>query len=738
MMKTTRGGFPALLLVCSLFVQCRTESAFPVPDPYVDPHEVVARYESDQRVVEYLSTLVDRLARRRDFNGVVLFARDEKQLFHRAYGWADRENLVPNTSETKFNLASASKMFTAVAIAKLTEDGRLSSEDPIGRYLDSEWISSDVGARVRIAHLLNHTSGLGHYWDEFDVHKDSLEVLDDYKMVISDSLAFDPGTDWEYSNTGFILLGAIIEQVSGETYYDFVREVVFDPCGMTETGFFRNDRSQAGFAIGYFEDEDDGGRLKDNLDLHGIRGASAGGGWSTAADLHRFLLCFHGNDLLRRETREAFLTPNDVSGDYGYGFQVKERWTGHWGGFPGIEAFVMYFPDTGHSLVILSNYYDSALPLIGELGELAAMFERPPSGPSTWLRVLEGPSYGALFDAVLTDEHHVIAVGATNHLHVPPYSGDALFVNVDAADGTTVWERTWGGDGYEQAWGIARAADDGYYVFGETDSHGAGDRDFFLLKTSPEGEELWVRTYGTPRREWPFGMLSLANGDLLIYGRTESTGESEDAYALRIDPDGNVVWEYTVRTALDVIILDALETETGQIILCTAVAEDGALTALGPDGRQLWTQRYELDGWQFASAIEAAEDGYLLAGFSMIGNGSRRQADVWLAKTSASGELEWQKSFGEPEFDDYAQSLRRVSDKAYLVGGLGRAMPLWKIDGSGNLLWERRLDDSSVYAAEAIIELHDGGFLVSGLKSIVGGRSYDAVLLRTDAEGRID
>ena len=357
------------------------------------------------------------------------------------------------------------------------------------------------------------------------------------------------------------------------------------------------------------------------------------------------------------------------------------------------------------------------------------------SGP--WLRILEGPSYGALFDAVLTDDRHAIAVGATNHVHMPPYSGDALILMVDVVDGATVWERTWGGDGYEQAWGVDPAPGGGYYVFGETDSRGAGDRDFFLLKVSADGDEVWSRTYGTRAREWPFGMLPLANGDLLLFGRTVPEGGSEDAYALRVDPDGRVVWEYTEHTTDDVLILDALETAAGQLVLCTAVARDGALTALAADGHEIWTRRYELEGWQFASSIAAAADGYLLAGFSMTEDGSRRQADVWLAKASASGDLEWHTSFGEAEDDDYAQSLYRVSDGAYLIGGLGRGMPLWKIDASGAVLWERRLDDSSVYAATSAIELPDGGFLVTGLKSIVNGRSYDAALARSDAQGRV-
>ena len=369
---------------------------------------------------------------------------------------------------------------------------------------------------------------------------------------------------------------------------------------------------------------------------------------------------------------------------------------------------------------------------------IVATIAAGPLIPSTWLRILEGPSYGALLDAVLIDDHYLIGVGASNHLHMPPYSGDALVMKFDVVDGATVWERTWGGSGYEQAWGITPAPDGGYYVLGETDSRGAGNRDFFLLKMSAEGEELWTRTYGTSAREWPFGLLPLSNGDLLIYGRTESNGGDEDAYALRVDPEGSVIWEYGNHTADDVLILDAVEVASGQIILCTAVAEDGALTALGADGRHVWTQRYDLEGWQFASSIAVAADGYLLAGFAMVDDGARRQADVWLAKTSSSGELEWYKTFGEAGDDDYAQSLRRVSDGTYVVGGLGRGMPLWKVDGSGTVLWEQRLNDSSVYAARTIIELPDGGFVVPGLKSIVEGRSYDAVLARTDARGRID
>ena len=186
-----------VILLCIVFVNCCAGARFPVPAPYVDPDEVAVQHEGDQRPVDFLSKYVDRLARKKNFNGVILFARGQERLLHRAYGWADRESLVPNTTQTRFNLASASKMFTAIAMARLAEDSLVSLEDTISRHLDSGWISPDAGARVRIVHLLNHTSGLGHYWDAYDEYKDSLMALDDFQAIISDSLAFDPGSEWQ-------------------------------------------------------------------------------------------------------------------------------------------------------------------------------------------------------------------------------------------------------------------------------------------------------------------------------------------------------------------------------------------------------------------------------------------------------------------------------------------------------------------------------------------------------------
>jgi outer membrane protein assembly factor BamB len=361
----------------------------------------------------------------------------------------------------------------------------------------------------------------------------------------------------------------------------------------------------------------------------------------------------------------------------------------------------------------------------------------PSVGPNTWVRTFTGSNYGAFFDIALTPDGNILAVGATNHLHVPPYSGDALLMEL-TLQGDLLWEQTWGGDGYEQALSVAPAQGGGFYIFGETDSYGAGDRDFFLLKVTATGSEEWFRTYGRVRREWPYGMLPLANGDLLLYGFTEvPLGSDRDRYAVRVRPDGEVVWEYVGEGSGEQLVLDALETAQGDLVLAVSDEEDGELVQLGAGGNVQWIKRYELAGWQYASQLEPVGDGeLLLAGFSM--DSSSRQVDTWLARCSSSGELEWQTSFGEPSFDDYATSMLCLSDGTYLLGAISNGILLTRVDQNGQILWRRSLlEQQTVYGAMALAELEGGGYLVAGLIQLVNGRSYDAILLRTDAEGHI-
>lgn len=364
--------------------------------------------------------------------------------------------------------------------------------------------------------------------------------------------------------------------------------------------------------------------------------------------------------------------------------------------------------------------------------------ESPPtdetaSETSTWIRTFEGDEYGALFDLALTPDGDVVVVGTTNHLHVAPYSGDALVMKL-SLEGDVLWERTWGGDGYEQAWSVVTAADGGFLIFGETDSYGSGDRDFFLLKLTDDGTEQWVQTYGGSSREWPYEMLLLSNGDLLLVGFSHSPESGRDQYALRVSQEGDVIWEYISRVGGEDIALDAIETAEGDLILVVSIEEDGQLVSLDADGHLQWEQRYELPGWQFASQIASSGDGgFLLAGFSM--SGSSRQADTWLARCASTGELEWETSIGDPGFDDYANSFIRLRDGSYVIGAIANGMLLRHIDEQGEILWERSLVGTGVYGAMELLELDDGGFLIAGLIQLINARSYDAILVRTNADG---
>jgi outer membrane protein assembly factor BamB len=355
----------------------------------------------------------------------------------------------------------------------------------------------------------------------------------------------------------------------------------------------------------------------------------------------------------------------------------------------------------------------------------------------TWVLSLDGPDYGALMDAVL-DGETILAVGTTNHRHFPPYQGDVLIVRVNAA-GEVIWERTWGGDGYEQAWAVSPTVGRDFLVFGETDSQGSGDRDFFLMRIDSAGETLWVKTYGGPFREWPFGMLALANGDALLFGRTQGqVGGPEDLYALRVTASGDVVWEYGVSRPANEIIPDALETSSGDLVLCGSSDEDPLLIKLTADGDTVWEVRHELPGWQFGSGIAPAAGGdFLVAGFRMVTDG-RSHADVWMARFSSDGEMRWETSFGRPGEDDYAHTLRRSSDGNYLIGGLGNGLPLFKVDDTGTVLWESRISDDAVHVAGTVVEAENGEIVVAAAKQIEPGRSYDALLVKVDRNGRAE
>lgn len=205
-------------------------------------------------MVEEVRTLLTRVCERDVFSGAALIAQGEEVLVTHACGEASKRFHVPNDLETKFNLGSMNKMFTSVAILQLVERDVLRLDEPIARYVDESWLPRDITDRVTIHHLLSHTSGLGSYFNDAFMRgsRAQFRELEDYKpLVQGDTLAFEPGTGWQYSNTGMLLLGVVIEAVTGQSYFDYIREHIYAPAGMDASDSYDMDQPVENLAIGY-------------------------------------------------------------------------------------------------------------------------------------------------------------------------------------------------------------------------------------------------------------------------------------------------------------------------------------------------------------------------------------------------------------------------------------------------------------------------------------------------------
>lgn len=288
------------------------------------PAEVVKRLDS------YLAKLVaaDMLS------GAVLVARNNKPIFEKAYGLGNQKE--PVTVDTKFDLASLTKMFTGVAIAQLVRQGRVSYSDPIDKFL-SDYPNKPAAGKVTLHHLLTHTSGLAEYSDKKEYRParqagGRFKTLKDwFPYFAADALAFEPGAKSDYSNSNFIVLGAVLEAVTGQNYFDYVREHIFRPAGMNDTV------------------------------LDAATGNSAGGGLSTVEDLLKFTVALRKYKLLNPKHTDIILTSKITTGEgegYGYGFEVRRikgrRVVGHSGG-GGAENYLDIYLDDNYTAVILSR-----------------------------------------------------------------------------------------------------------------------------------------------------------------------------------------------------------------------------------------------------------------------------------------------------------------------------------------------------------------------------------------------
>ena len=328
--------------------------ATPRPSSAVDL--VLHRLPQAQAVAALADHAAER-ARADEFAGAVLVARHGKVLLQDAWGRADRKARTANTPATRFRIGSMNKMFTAVATLQLVEAGKLALDDPIGKYLP-EYPNKEVAAKVTVRHLLTHTGGTGDiFGPEFEEHRLQLREHRDYLQLYGRrGLTQEPGARFEYSNYGFVLLGALIEAVSGGSYDDYVRDHVFRRAGMHSTGALPEAVVVPHRAVGYLR-ASPGSDWVPNTDTLPWRGTAAGGGYSTVGDLLRFAQALDSGRLLSEATLTEATRPHNQQ--YGFGFGVQGQGSlgsyGHGGGAPGMNGELRVFPELGYVVVSLSN-----------------------------------------------------------------------------------------------------------------------------------------------------------------------------------------------------------------------------------------------------------------------------------------------------------------------------------------------------------------------------------------------
>lgn len=301
------------------------------------------------------------------FNGSVLVAQDGKPVLRRGYGYANKSWQIANAPETKFRIASITKPFTAAAILLLEQDGKLSTDAPVSRYLPD---CPEAWKEITIHHLLTHTSGIKSYTNLSDFSQRGLSPVTDagvLSLLAPLPLEFPPGSKFAYNNSGYYLLGMVVERVSGMKYEEFLARRIFQPVGMTDSGYFEHRKVIDRMAEGYIP----GGQRAPFMDSSWPY--SAGGLYSTVDDLLRWDQALYGDTPLTKASKEKSFRP--YLRDYGYGWAITDRdgvkVVQHGGGIEGFSTVLERVPEKNITVVVLANVNGPAQRLGDDLVEIA-------------------------------------------------------------------------------------------------------------------------------------------------------------------------------------------------------------------------------------------------------------------------------------------------------------------------------------------------------------------------------
>ena len=313
------------------------------------------------------------------FNGAALVAKKGEILLSKAYGFKNTAKKLFDDTATIFQIGSITKSFTAIVIAKLQEQGKLSVNDKLSKYFPGY----PNGDKITIQNLLTHTSGIYNYTNDIGEEDTAIvcyPVSQQRVLEVFENrpLSFKPGKSFEYCNSGYYLLGMIIEKVSGKKYEDVVREMIFNPTGMSHSGFDFKNLTDTNKAQGYIILDKD--TTKPNYTVDSTVYFSAGSIYSTTNDLYRWSRAISTNKLLNKNSWTEVFTP--YKNDYGYGFYIDtlfgKNYIKHDGGLLGFASSFTYYPEDDVTIILLTNvgnYGNSMVPVT--MGILSILFHLP-------------------------------------------------------------------------------------------------------------------------------------------------------------------------------------------------------------------------------------------------------------------------------------------------------------------------------------------------------------------------
>jgi CubicO group peptidase (beta-lactamase class C family) len=319
------------------------------------------------------------------FNGTVLVAENGKVIYKQGFGMANMEWGIQNTPDTKFRLGSITKQFTSMLTLQLVEQQKIKIDGKISDYLPD--YRKDIGEKVTIHHLLTHTSGIPSYTSQpgffENVSRNPYKVADFVKKYASGNLEFEPGSKYSYNNSGYFLLGAIIEQVTGKPYEQVLKERILDPIGMKNTGYDHHETLMPKRAAGYTK-TGDGYRNAAYLDMS--IPYAAGSLYSTVEDLYLWDQALYTDKLISAQSKELLFKP--FLDNYAYGWVVRAAFKvndqpvqviSHGGGINGFATVIMRFPKEKHLIVLLDNTSQQTSRLGDKIGRI--LFDQPYDPP---------------------------------------------------------------------------------------------------------------------------------------------------------------------------------------------------------------------------------------------------------------------------------------------------------------------------------------------------------------------